>query len=80
MGLNDLETEGEYRWITDQSAAAWFDWLPGDPNNYNNEDCCLFFADRGTYEWVDAPCSWDEKPLCERRYKLLNNCPTLQDH
>lgn len=62
IGLNDLETEGTFRWLSGEPV-AYTRWASGEPNNINNEDCAQLYPD-GT--WNDKACSspW-YRYLCE---------------
>jgi len=62
IGLNDLETEGTFKWVSGEPI-TYTRWATGEPNNLNNEDCAQLYPD-GT--WNDKACSspW-YRYLCE---------------
>ncbi len=47
IGLTDVNSEGEYFWVTGESV-VYFNWSPSQPDNYNDEDFGQFigFNDR----------------------------------
>ena len=71
LGLNDIEKEGA--WVWEHSGGPMMDgytnWIPGEPNNMNNEDCAA--AGKG-YLWNDIYCDkklsgeWTPGGVCER--------------
>ncbi|KAL9963778.1 hypothetical protein ACROYT_G027318 [Oculina patagonica] len=62
IGLTDAVTEGDWKW-SDGSKLAWYtNWVTGEPNNYNNQDCVAIakgdFDDKYfDGEWHDAECT-----------------------
>lgn len=53
IGLNDLETEGTFKWASGEPV-TYTRWASGEPNNLNNEDCVQLYPD-GT--WNDKTCT-----------------------
>ncbi|XP_071791841.1 C-type lectin BpLec-like [Asterias amurensis] len=65
IGMNDLGTEGVYEW-TDGSAADYFNWHSGEPNNHKTGENCLeinFFDVDGT--WNDHFCDQTHRFICK---------------
>lgn len=64
IGLTDA-TEGNWVW-DDGSLYGYSNFIPGEPNNANDEDCV---EDRGPYEnlgkWNDISCGSIRKFICE---------------
>ncbi|XP_063443238.1 perlucin-like protein [Mytilus trossulus] len=47
--------DGQWKWINDLSKVKYFNWNPGQPDNYGGiEDCVSFWRDHN-YNWNDAP-------------------------
>ncbi|XP_072531925.1 lectin BRA-3-like, partial [Salminus brasiliensis] len=79
IGLNDLEIEGKWMWVNNQSLAetgVTF-WLerndePDEPDNWKNEDPsgenCASLGNEGgyTHSWFDSSCSKLKKYVCEK--------------
>lgn len=63
IGLNDRgnENEGTFSWANG-STASYRAWSPGEPNNFNNEDCVHLL---GNGDWNDAHCSYETDSMCE---------------
>ncbi len=53
IGLNDLSSEGNFRWQDNSPLGSYRNWMPGEPNNANNEDAVEFRADQNGY-WNDV--------------------------
>jgi hypothetical protein len=62
IGYNDRITEGVWGWA-DGSASAYKNWVPGEPNNVNNEDCATTHGSQ--FGWNDVPCTAGYRFVCE---------------
>lgn len=67
-GATDLETEGQWKWITGEPF-NFADWAEGEPNNENDEDY-LELPPYFNYQWNDTPdavksncyiCEWQNQ-------------------
>ncbi|XP_078608418.1 alpha-N-acetylgalactosamine-specific lectin-like [Branchiostoma floridae x Branchiostoma japonicum] len=58
FGLHDRRIEGKFEWIDGTALGRYNSWSPGQPDNFNNEDCVhYFYADpKRTKRWNDAHC------------------------
>ena len=71
IGLTDAETENRWKWIDGSKLTGYTNWISGEPNNYNNEDCAEIkkghfigkYFDGG---WNDDKCSKAERYICEK--------------
>uniref|UniRef100_A0A668A7B0 C-type lectin domain-containing protein n=1 Tax=Myripristis murdjan TaxID=586833 RepID=A0A668A7B0_9TELE len=65
IGLSDLETEGEWKWV-DGSSLSYTSWAEGQPDDYGGkEDCGVL---RPVYDgWNDFPCSLGRPWICEKK-------------
>jgi hypothetical protein len=62
IGLNDIAEESSFVWTSGASFA--FDvWQPGEPNDYQKEDCVEVNAD--TWTWNDFDCEAPKASVCE---------------
>ena len=70
IGLTDAETENVWKW-SDGSTPGYTNWMPGEPNNYeNNEDCGVikkgyWLSKYHDGEWYDSRCSKSIGYICE---------------
>jgi hypothetical protein len=63
IGRSDRVTETFWKW--DSNELLRFDnWFPGEPNNFNNEDCATI--DGATGKWNDVSCISRLNFVCER--------------
>jgi hypothetical protein len=62
IGLTDAPEEGNWSW-TSGAPLAFEAWKPGEPNDYDGEDCAQLFAD--SWEWNDFDCSARLPFVCE---------------
>uniref|UniRef100_A0A3Q3MTC8 C-type lectin domain-containing protein n=1 Tax=Mastacembelus armatus TaxID=205130 RepID=A0A3Q3MTC8_9TELE len=72
LGLNDIETEGTWKWA-DGTALTVKYWFPGEPNNangdpqYGEEDCGhLYHATKADGNWNDLRCNSILQWICEK--------------
>lgn len=69
FGLHDKESEGIFRWVSDNSTVTFTDWGPHQPDNAKyGEDCGQFWNDIN-YRWNDAPCSYKYGYICEKKFQ-----------
>ena len=62
----DVAKEGTFIWTSDNSTVGFGNWYPGEPNNYNNEDCVNICRNE---HWNDADCN--------RKYSYICQTPAL---
>ena len=55
IGRNDIATETFWAWENNE-ALRYDNWAPGEPNNYNDEDCAAIDASNNG-QWNDRNCS-----------------------
>ncbi|CAG2185630.1 unnamed protein product [Mytilus edulis] len=57
IGAHDIHNEGTWRWISDNSAVDYTNWVGGQPDDFGgNEDCAELWK-AASYLWNDRPCS-----------------------
>ena len=60
IGCNDRTREGRFVWRFQNKTklVTYSNWRPGQPDNYENEDCCMigYYGTSGHY-WNDCPCA-----------------------
>ncbi|KAK6469075.1 C-type lectin domain family 4 member M-like [Huso huso] len=61
LGLSDLESESNWKWLDRSSVAGSF-WNSGEPNNANEEDCGEITAGKLN----DITCSIKQRWICEK--------------
>ena len=74
FGFNDMEKEGVFQWVTDESI-SYTNWAPGEPNNDGGNEDHATFSTKRQKRWNDGNfsnsafvCEWDydseiEKPV-----------------
>lgn len=63
VGLNDIASEGVWKWVSGERASA-FNWRPGEPNDFrDDEDCVEWFSEDGGMN--DLSCTEKLPYLCE---------------
>ncbi|XP_052787113.1 asialoglycoprotein receptor 2-like [Mya arenaria] len=65
IALNDIAEEGVWVWGESHDKATYFNWGPGQPDNYNADENCVQLAPNG--EWIDIPCHQLKNYICELR-------------
>ncbi|XP_068071306.1 CD209 antigen-like protein C isoform X2 [Danio rerio] len=79
IGLSDLETEGRWVWVNNQTLnetgiQSWFKGNPTQPNNRKKNDPsgenCVSQGDikEELHTWFDSTCKMNQKFICEKRY------------
>ena len=68
MGLTDEMIEGVWQWVDTDEKMTFSDWVPGEPNNYQNmqEDCAvlIYYED---FKWNDMLCENQHFVICKKR-------------
>jgi hypothetical protein len=62
IGLNDLQTESELRWVSDGSLVSYEDYHPGEPNDAGGNEDCTEMTGGG---WNDFDCAATFAYICE---------------
>ena len=68
IGLSDLAVEGQWVWQHSYSPLGnYTNWISGEPNGAEKEDCVLQLNDGGAWGWHDVTCEAYEKvhALCQ---------------
>ena len=68
--MNDIAEEGVYVW-DDGSPVTHTRFIPGDPNNYQNQDCMALMRVDGGF--ADIQCDWQKVFICESDYSKLSS-------
>ena len=75
IGLNDVKTEGDFRWEHDEVSPGFLPWGTGEPNGDTRENCVIVNI---YFKWNDIPCSTEHlKRICEF---WLNGLRLSTDH
>lgn len=64
IGYNDLAVETVWSWVV--KGTDYTNWNPGQPNQYNYQDCASMSGATGL--WNDTNCSTALNYICERNY------------
>ncbi|XP_059263753.1 C-type lectin domain family 4 member K [Mustela nigripes] len=71
IGLTKAGTEGDWYWVDntpfDKVQSARF-WIPGEPNNYGNNEHCANIKMSSLQSWNDASCDNKLLFICKRPY------------
>ena len=62
IGLNDLESEGRWRWVGGEYP-VFTKWDSGQPDNWHSGEDCAHMRSNGV--WNDAPCRDKLASVCE---------------
>ena len=65
IGLTDNEVEGDWNWIKSKTPlnGHYAKWAPGEPNDYNVENCVFLAASNSG--WYDVSCDAKNHYICE---------------
>ena len=64
IGLHDRSTEGRYVWV-DGSPIPFSEWLPGEPDGNEAENCIVQAKGEFGPGWADKRCSDTKSFVCE---------------
>ena len=68
FGLNDLASEGQYRWVSSGLLVSYVNWGPDEPSatdgDGEQEDCGTF-SDVLNWDWNDRNCASTGYWICE---------------
>ncbi|GFR85113.1 C-type mannose receptor 2 [Elysia marginata] len=69
LGATDLDTEGDWRWMSDNSELTLTDWADGEPNHFGvyqsrNADCVVLDW-QNDWKWNSEKCIFDNYVMCE---------------
>ncbi|XP_078686058.1 uncharacterized protein LOC144918846 isoform X2 [Branchiostoma floridae x Branchiostoma belcheri] len=69
IGLNDIATEGSYLWEDGSPIGDFHPWAPGQPNNYNGQDCIAISHqnDDPLSQWCDDSCDVQQGYVCQKK-------------
>ncbi|KAK3611692.1 hypothetical protein CHS0354_034357 [Potamilus streckersoni] len=72
VGLSDAEKEGVWKWI-DSTLVTWFNWQPGQPDNWNNEEdhAIMIYKDK---KWNDIRETTQYRFVCKRQFDERRVC------
>lgn len=65
IGLHDSLKEGRYVWV-DGSPIPYSEWLPGEPNGEEAENCIVQAKGNYTHGWADRHCFDLKAFVCEK--------------
>ena len=66
IGINDIDSEGQFRWLNGDVFRNEFEWISGQPDNHFNEDCVHLNTNDPPEAANDVPCSYSAHGLCEK--------------
>lgn len=65
---NDLEKNGQYKWISSGQPFRYSKWVQGQPDNYQGKEHCVNLWKSGDdFEFNDLDCNSAELFICEAR-------------
>ena len=53
LGGNDIDVEGEWRWVTSGDLVTWTTWGDTEPNGGTSENCVILYP---AGDWNDWGC------------------------
>jgi hypothetical protein len=67
---HDTHNPGEWVWEKLNTTVTWFDWAPGEPNDYHRQQCLAYlrydYFGNPTYNWNDWDCNTVADYVCEK--------------
>ncbi|XP_022092732.1 hepatic lectin-like [Acanthaster planci] len=65
IGLNDIDSEGHYKWVGTNRPMSYHNWNAGQPDNRGHNEDCGEVATVSGY-WNDIRCTDKQPFFCER--------------
>ncbi|XP_071940974.1 macrophage mannose receptor 1-like [Antedon mediterranea] len=74
VGLHDTTNEGKFEWL-DGTPYDFFNWAPGEPNDYGSGEDCVHLApwENSMGEWNDLACTGTAGYICQ----IAKTCETM---
>ncbi|XP_034003324.1 CD209 antigen-like protein A [Trematomus bernacchii] len=67
IGLSDREEEGTWKWVDGSPLNLNLTfWSPGQPDNFDEEDCAEIWSIDHSQSWNDKACKNDQHWICEK--------------
>merc|ERR1712241_35731 len=67
---HNTHNPGEWVWENSNITVEWFDWAPGEPNDYHRQQCLAYlrynYFGNPTYQWNDWDCNTVADYICEK--------------
>jgi len=67
---HDTHNPGEWIWESTNTTVDWFDWAPGEPNDYHRQQCLVYirydYFGNPTYNWNDWDCNTVADYICQK--------------
>ncbi|XP_016058009.1 PREDICTED: C-type lectin domain family 4 member K [Miniopterus natalensis] len=71
IGLTKAGSDGDWHWVDDtpfDKVRSMRFWIPGEPNNYGNNEHCANIKASSIQSWNDASCDNKYLFICKRPY------------
>lgn len=70
IGLNDIQIEGQWNWVSDNTSISTSYWQSTEPNGGRAENCvnyCKKMCGKNAYGWNDLHCDYPIGYVCEKQ-------------
>ena len=65
IGLNDIQVEGSFKWVSSASTPLYMDWShAGERNDHGGNEDCVELKKFYNYKWNDNDCSTRKYFIC----------------